>query len=354
MKKHFLLFLSLALLAWNLYSQAGISRGTSFLPPAGAEEITESYANDSVSYYDLGGHLFAGQYPINNPFFAGDTGIIYLYLVKESIVIPVDTTVFFDLGYFIFPHLPEGNYLLKARLTEQSPSFSLYFPTYFTGDLKWTTSEMVELTDNSIYEAGIHLVPTSESPGGPASLKGYVVQEATGQVFRPLGNTEVILMNEQLVPITYCFSDKDGWFRFPNLPYGTYNLMAEATGKYPAILKITLDQHHTTIDSLLLETMMHNPATVNELSSNQPTEISEVFPSPAADRISIQVKSKEPHRFGFSVFALSGEKILSFDQVISGIATITIPVTKFPGGIYFLKIISDDGNARAVKRWVKF
>ena len=46
------------------------------------------------SNYSLGGHLFAGEYPINNPVSTGDTGIVFLYQLNNNSIIPVDTTQF--------------------------------------------------------------------------------------------------------------------------------------------------------------------------------------------------------------------------------------------------------------------
>jgi hypothetical protein len=354
MKKIFILVFFFHGLTGNLFPQHISVSGNKFLQPSdGFRETTDGPANDSISYYDLGGHLFAGQYPINNPFSTGDTGIVYLYRVKGTSITPVDTTRFYNLGYFIFPHLPEGTYLLKARLTSYSSNFTHYFPTYLATGIQWNYAERLELKDRSIYEANINMIRTSDTITGDASIKGYVVQESPGQIFKPMANTEVILFNEQLTPVTYCISDKDGLFYFPDLPYGTYNLMAESTGRYPAPLKITLDENHNSFDSLMVEAMIHNPATIEEQLASSGNGISPVFPNPASDKISIIIKSKETENFNFSVFSLTGERVFSANQLVSGIRTVTLPVENLSEGIYFLKVTTRDGTVKSVQKWFK-
>jgi hypothetical protein len=130
MKQIIILIIFLQGLTGNLISQIIKSPGNNSPFSVKVNDCTET-EEESVrgvlSYYDLGGHLFAGQYPINNPFNTGDTGIIYLYRVINNTIIPTDTLQFSNLGYFFFSHVLEGKYILKARLTKNSIHYKDYY-----------------------------------------------------------------------------------------------------------------------------------------------------------------------------------------------------------------------------------
>jgi len=261
--------------------------------------------------------------------------------------------MFSDLGYFVFSKIKEGKYILKARLTERSTHYKDYYPTYFTNSLRWNSSNLQEIIDRNIFEANIYLLPTVDSISGPASIKGYVVQATSGQEFLTMSNTEVILFNDKMNPISYCFSDISGLFSFTNLPYGTYNLMAESTGRFPAFLKITLDQNHTAFDSVLLEALSHNPATVEEFRRPFGTEISPVFPNPSKDNINLVIRTTEPENLNFGIFSLNGQKIISCDYLVTGIRSLSISIGSLSNGIYFLMVRTREGQWTEVQKFVK-
>ena len=220
--------------------------------------------------------------------------------------------------------------------------------------MRWVSSNILELTDKSIFEANIHLLPTVDTLTGPASIKGFVVQATSEQGVETMSNAEVILLNDQMVPLIFGFSDASGMFFFHGLPYGTYNLMAESTGKYPAFLRITLDQYHIDFDSVLLETLAHNPATIEESGDPLKTDFGPVFPNPANDNISMMVRTTEPENLNFAIFSLNGQKVISVDHQITGIRSVNIPIGSLSNGIYFLMVRMSDGQWRDVQKFIKF
>jgi hypothetical protein len=356
MRKVILFFISLQLFTGNLFSQnlANVGNNSPFTSKVTDCKGTRDGSEDeSLLYYDLGGHLFAGQYPINNPFTTGDTGIIYLYRVNNNTIIPTDTTQFADLGYYIFSHVLEGKYILKARLTKNSTHYNDYFPTYFSSNLRWNSSNFLDLTDKSNFEANIYLQPTIDSLAGPASIKGYVVQASGEQGLKVMSNTEVILFNDKMDPLNFCISNNAGIFFFPDLPYGTYNLMAESTGKFASLLKITLDQNHTDFDSVLLEALSHNPATVEEHRNPSGTEISPAFPNPAKDEISLVIRTTEPENLNLAIFSLNGQKLISGDYMVTGIRSLSLSIGSLANGIYFLMVHTREGQWKEVQKFVK-
>ena len=356
MRKIIILLFSLLGLSGNLFSQIVTGSGNNSplsLKVTGYAGTENGSGRGPSAYYELGGHLFAGQYPINNPFNTGDTGIVYLYKVNDTKIVPADTTQFSNLGYFLFSKVVEGKYILKARLTKNSRHYKNYFPTYLTSNMRWGSSNTLELTDKSIFEANIHLLPTVDTLTGPASIKGFVVQATSEQGLQSMSNAEVILFNDNMDPLTFSFSDQSGMFSFHGLPYGTYNLIAESTGKYPAFLRITLDQNHTDFDSIQLEALSHNPATVEELGNPFQTDIGPVFPNPAQDNINMVIRTTEPEHLNIAIFSLNGQKFISGDYLITGIRPVNISIDSLPDGIYFLMVRTQDGKWRQVQKFVK-
>ena len=62
------------------------------MPSARRDADTANHHDGTAHYLNLGGHLFAGAYPINNPVNTGDTGVVFLYRISNNHVVPVDTS----------------------------------------------------------------------------------------------------------------------------------------------------------------------------------------------------------------------------------------------------------------------
>src|ERR1039457_6794488 len=129
-----------------------------------------------INYYKLGGHAFAGLFPINNPVSTGDTGIAYLYRLSNSEAALLDTNEFFYLGYFTFPHIAQGRYIVKVVLKSTSTHFQNYLPTYYPDALHQENALQIEINDSSVFNADIYLHPLN--PGiseitSPGEVIGY-------------------------------------------------------------------------------------------------------------------------------------------------------------------------------------
>ncbi len=61
----------------------------------------------------------------------------YLYRAHNQWIVPVDTSRFTYLGYYTFLQVLEGNYIIKASLTEGSTHFNEYLPAYNGSQVKW-------------------------------------------------------------------------------------------------------------------------------------------------------------------------------------------------------------------------
>ena len=349
MKKLFFLYLffSIILNAGMIFAKTANNKSSPDLDPAGNK-------NETAQYFNIGGHLFAGDYPINNPVSTGDTGIVYLYRVFNNTIIPIDTNRVMTFGYFIFSQILQGEYILKAGLTPKSTRYKEYFPVYYTSSLKWTTSDHLELNDTNRYEVNIHLLPTTESLTGPGSMTGFVMQTMKDPGFQKLINAEIVLFNANMLPLIYSFSDNYGNFSFQALPYGIYYLMVESTGKFPALLRITLDENHPVIDSLILEVFGHAPMNVLELNGYNRISSLPVFPNPATENINLVLRSSEPENLIIEITSLTGQKIYSSQCQVNGFKSLSISLNRFSKGVYHLILRSEDGQWSQIQKFLKF
>lgn len=314
---------------------------------------TSGHQTETAHHYNIGGHLFAGEYPINNPMNTGDTGIVFLYRIINNYIIPIDTSRVTTLGYFTFIQALEGEYLIKAELTKKSTHSKKFFPTYLINSLKWNLSDRLSLIDSNKFETNIHLVASNDSLSGPASMNGFVMQSLKDPGSGKLTNAEIVLFNESMDPQTFSFSDNTGNFSFSNLPYGIYFLMVEATGRYSAMMKIILDENHPSLDSIKLEVFNHAPASIQELFDQPAIKISPIFPNPAKEVITFAINSVKPETLELKIFSMEQRQLLSTIYLSNGVNSFTLPIGNLPKGTYFLVIQTDDKSWKATKLFVK-
>jgi hypothetical protein len=125
-------------------------------------------------YHHLGGHAFIGTMPMNNPEPQGDTGIACLYRLRGDLKIPADTNIFTYLGYYTFPYLLNGKYLLKIMLTPGSTHYNDFLPSYFPGVKGEDDASLIEMHDSAIYDANIQMVK-SNTGIAESGIQGFSV-----------------------------------------------------------------------------------------------------------------------------------------------------------------------------------
>ncbi|MBT6835096.1 MAG: hypothetical protein HOA61_03550, partial [Bacteroidetes bacterium] len=82
-----------------------------------------SYTINLISTPNISGTVYSAN---------GSFGMVYLYKINSSNQYSlIDSTTFDSSGYYRFPYLNSGNYLLHAVLNQNSPNYSDYAPTYY-------------------------------------------------------------------------------------------------------------------------------------------------------------------------------------------------------------------------------
>jgi PKD repeat protein len=305
-------------------------------------------------YYHLGGHLFAGSMPINNPENTGDTGRVYLYRMKNGKPVAFDTMDFTYLGYFAFPYVLPGNYLIQARLTTGSVHYDRFAPTYSGDVLTWSTATLVSMADSNLFTADIRLAAMSDTLAGVAMIQGTVSLGDGVAQGEPMPFTEVLLFNDKMEPVGVAYSDAAAGYIFSGLPYGLYNLYAEFAGTYARTTQVWLDDAHPAADSVALKVYGTDVTGIESLQGPDWISAGEPFPNPAGEEASIRITSDRPTLIRAYLCNPAGQVMEGFNlRVMPGISTLVVPMAGLPRGVYFLLIRCNDGSFAGAKKILK-
>jgi len=306
-------------------------------------------------YFDLGGHLFAGEYPINNPLITGDTGLVYLYRMKNNNLTSSDTVRFTQYGYFAFSQKLNGSYLMRAELTPGSSNYSRYFPTYYNTNITWRSGKIICLTDSNSYHSDIHLIPTVDTLMGTSAIRGFVIDGERELLTKEKPFIEVLLFNSRMDPLTFTVTDYTGDFEFTELPLGTYNLQVEAPGLYSRLITLTLENGHNIADSVVLEVFDHDVTGIENYQIAQTVYVSALYPNPADDGIWFDVSSQKKSKLIIEIVNIAGQIMHTRTvEINAGKTQVSTIVNSLSKGFYFLLIHSGEGVLIDSQKFLKY
>lgn len=302
-------------------------------------KITKMVSVGLESYYDIGGHIYSGYFPI-------DYGYAYLYKMNElSQPIPIDTTEINEYGFYYFYQIIEGDYIVKARLRENSAEYGNFIPTYFGDVFEWNHASLMKV-EKKYMAYHITLIQSDALKTGDGLIMGqisYDTSDANGLM--PAHDIEIILLNDNTVCLTCKLSDLQGRFIFADLSWGTYQLLPDVTGILSQPMYVTLTSQNPGEEELNVVIQEEQiKLSVNELESEFIDEIGSVYPNPAKDHISLDLKMKKAGNCELVIYNGTGQ--LVFHKAIEGQLSqpvISIPVRDLRSGCYSVSVIAPDG-----------
>lgn len=304
------------------------------------------------SYYHMGGHVFAGSFPI-------DKSEVFLYKVEGSEYVPIDTAIFNDtLGYFLFYQLIEGDYILKADLHPASQLFNMFMTTYYSDKLHWDEADIIYHHATN-FEYDINLVPNIQaSSTGWGKISGDIKYDASygGGKSGPAENVSIILFDEYDQPMNICHSDENGDFLLDELDIQLYYVYAEVTGKITYPVEVVLEE--SSDGSTLVHIVIDQETVSGEVSSAIGENLLQramglVYPNPAKDVAIVELNDEGSGYLSYSILSYTGQVIYS-----SGISTtlgstrVQIDVSALPAGMYFIRF-TDPMNHSATRKFTK-
>lgn len=302
----------------------------------------------TFDYFSLGGTVYLGEYPLNTPPMAGDTGIASLYRIVNDQVVFVEDRNFLDYGYYWFGFLFPGDYLIKIGLTEGSADFNGYFTTYYGNDITWTNADLITISNSSYYAADIQLRPVQELMAGTGIIRGYVrFDQANEASLPPISQTTVILSDENHTPLVFTRPNASGYFELTGIPYGTYFLTADATGKPSTIVTFTLTEDSPLVEGINLTIFgsIHS-GVLEELEKG--IAFIRIFPNPVREVLHVSAYSPSLANVDINIIDVTGRSYcLQHDRLQTGFNDILIPTASLPSGFY-LFVIQAEGSSQPI------
>ena len=305
-------------------------------------------------YFSLGGLVYAGDYPLNNPIPAGDTAIAYLYRAIGEQLLYVDEQVFHDYGYYGFGFLLPGSYVVKIVLNTGSSIYNTYFPTYSGDVIKWQNASAFTITGESNFSAEIYLEPVRFMTAGTGIIQGQVkFVQGLDAASMTDSRITVILYDQSQSPMRFTAPDPNGDFEFTGLPFGTYFLSADATGKPSTLVTVTLTTGNPVADNINLTVFGPN---VQGIPDDFPEGISvaPLYPNPVREILNLLINASVHMTADLRVTDMAGREFYHHTvKIMPGKNHLHIPVNDLPKGFYLLKLQPQDSYKPFSGKFIK-
>lgn len=308
----------------------------------------------TANYLSLGGLVYAGEYPLNNPLPQGDTGVAAIYRVNDNMVSFVEENYFSDYGYYWFGYVLPGKYLVKISLTQHSTHYGQYFSTYLGNKVNWNLAEIISMENANLYEEAVSLLPVQQLTAGPGSIRGFVNFEQGWQYeVPPISQTTVILADKNKVPLIYVYPDPAGYFHFENLPVDTYFISADATGKPSTTVMVTLTEEAPAADGINLTIFGGNVSGLpDDLTSG--FSVARIYPNPIREDLYAEVFSPSNMQVGVRISDMLGNSYyLGSFKVNPGLNHLRIPVSGLSRGVYILTLNPPSASLPVAVKFVR-
>ncbi len=249
-------------------------------------------------------------------------------------------------GEYNFQGIPPGVFYVKAVLNPNSIYFDDYIPTYYNNASFWYSADPINQCDTSQQYRDIYLIPTG-GPLGVNSFDGYVIAEDTGE---PVADLSLILTNEDDAPIQQRTTNSEGYFKFENLPSGSFSIQGDLSNsallnEFPPVLNLPIND---TVTINLSEDRLSVDETTAVINLND-SEVYKVtvFPNPTEDEINLKVDFNQQDLISINVYNTQGLLIwknLGPKTVSSGLYSRNVDLENHPSGVYFLEIVGEKGS----------
>jgi hypothetical protein len=293
-------------------------------------------------FYFMVGRVWANENPI-------ETGFAYCYKMEEGVVVDVFAEMVGEEGYYEFSGMPSAQYILKAEPSPNSIYYGLYLPTYYGDVLHWEDASMINLTQNT---DGLHiqLVPVNNSQQGTGAVSGQITLGINNP---PAANIPIILESTTSDFSALTFSATDGTFSFTSLLFNTYELYAEIPGKSIVPILVTIDENTSTVSGISMMILEEEIIFVGIGEPELFEYLSQPYPNPASDKVTLTYWLKEPLKATLSVMDHLGRQVSSMDQSLDQAGQISMDISNLKTGNYYIRI-SSTSYGNSIRTFTKF
>ncbi|MBI1184855.1 PKD domain-containing protein, partial [bacterium] len=288
----------------------------------------DTLGNDTCLTW-IGGTISRDSLPTSN-------AVVYLIAKDSNYLSVIDSTYTDSSGYYLF-QAPCDSYLVKCALLPSDSGYAYYLPTYYRSALQWSHAKFIR-ANNSVLHRDIEMTGGNNN-GGPGFIGGDVTQGANKKD-KPLPHIQITILDENMLAVSYTYSNNKGQFEIPNLALGKYLLFVDIPGLKSEGTWITLSKAQPRVEDVKVEINSNDVSTsiggvyVAKLLDLQ------VFPNPANSTIKVMA----PIESGtVQVTDLSGKTYIN--QRITQNAVLDI--SALANGAYIIKVWTKDADQPA-------
>ena len=286
-----------------------------------------------------------GMVIIENSF--ADHGTVQLLKMENGVITVIDTKQIQDSsGMYQFGIIGPGDYYLKAELSPNSIYYGQYVPTYFEHSATFAEADLIHLGEvQNPYN--IHMVHIGSLAPGQGTINGIITQgnKMNGKG-SPVPNVEVMIMDQNNLPLGFTFTDANGQFSFADIAFGSYTIYPDQAGMLTMPAHVTLDGTHTVLNLPFTMTGSNIVFGINDNLPSGISRISEVFPNPAKDNTNITIVAVKDVTVTIALFNPVGQNIsTTVHFLIKGENRIQLNLENLNSGSCFIRITSAEGGS---------
>lgn len=309
----------------------------------------------TMEYFDFGGQVFAGDYPINIDSTDNDNiANVHLYRKIDNSWYYMDSRQFWKYGYYWFANKPRGQYLLLTEIEESSTIYNDYAPTYYPGSYSWKGAGTFDLNNSEQFAVNINLNKLATMDAGTNKLSGYVF--AGLSCFQSdlidVSNVLVQLLNSNNQIVDFTYSDTTGYYEFTNIGNGIYNVRAEYPGKYSETYPVSFIDVSLPIEQNL-EVHCNHILGIENIEQTNTINVKGPTPNPADNRFSIKVTSYAECELNVMIQNLSGNILYDSEySLVQGTNSILIQTNNLDSGYYLVIVTDKSSNYTSIKKLI--
>jgi PKD repeat protein len=289
-------------------------------------------------------YVVAGQVLTGNS--VAQYASVYLIQKNGNVLSQVDSIGVDSMGFYAFTNVCAGDYYVKAALLSGDVNYRDYLPTYYGGFLRWDSASTVSIK-RSNYGMNVSLIKGTNL-GGPGFIGGDVRKGANKRTGEPLGQIQVVILNENLEASAYTYSEENGEFELPDLAFGKYYLFVDIPGLKSLGTWIELSESNPEVNDVIIEVNLDQVSTsINSYGTSQTTEFS-IYPNPSRGALMVSLPGDAT---SIKIHDLSGKIVQEVNY--SSAANKGVEVFQFEKGVYLITVQNAKGQ-KATKRVVVF
>jgi hypothetical protein len=263
------------------------------------------------------------------------SGVVELY--KKSTYSLFMTTTTDNTGKYVFPDVTAGAYVIRAVPKNTDKTLA---PTYYGNVEYWLHATTVTVVNTSFENMNITMIVLPEMNGSGA-ITGTVYEGeggkkgiTSGKGENPAPNIVVYLQCQQpdWKTVAYTTTNEDGYYEFPNIPANTYRVILDVVGipmNDITVIELADGEEVSDINYIITDGGI-DPVAIGELT----IEMSDIrYPISDIAIYDIMGRTVGAYLYGRPKIGQSN------------IGQSEINISHFPTGMYFLRIMTEQGIA---------